>query len=489
MRIDAARPNLFEALQQQQQQRAVLRVLEGDVSALPVRERLSATVVQTTSAGTLLNLRGNRILVEGLPDSVRPGTDLMVRIAGLFPEAILEMDTGNRSSPDPAATGGKSLLALRGGRDGAPQLLNLEVGQEVMGQVKEALSGERMLVDVKGTLVEAELRGTLPEAASRGQLKAGSELPLRVEQLQPSVVFRILDQAASILTGKDAVQILQANLSNQTPVGQTLQTLQQALANLTGGGTAPTLPPGLEGLQSLLQELIPGNQPPTAERLAAFIQEGGLQLESKLAQLAKESGPQPSEAVSQTAAKDLKAQLLSALKEADTSPTPLPGLREAIAGQLSQTETQQAVNLLAQLHSQPYFLQIPFHTGQGLTTAYLSLEPDRQGGGSERDKESSGDRSFDILFQLDLEQLGQTRIDAHVTPEAVRAIFYVERGPALARLRAEIAPFRDQLLALGYKEVLLAANPLRDMPPEKQQKFIALAGGVPSSVSLLDVKA
>ena len=39
-----------------------------------------------------------------------------------------------------------------------------------------------------------------------------------------------------------------------------------------------------------------------------------------------------------------------------------------------------------------------------------------------------------------------------------------------------------------YRDVFLAAKPLRDIPEEKRQKFDAIAIGGPTSVHLLDYK-
>jgi len=41
---------------------------------------------------------------------------------------------------------------------------------------------------------------------------------------------------------------------------------------------------------------------------------------------------------------------------------------------------------------------------------------------------------------------------------------------------------------MGYREVLLAVTPLKDIPTEKRQKFDAIAVGAPTSIHLLDVK-
>ena len=96
---------------------------------------------------------------------------------------------------------------------------------------------------------------------------------------------------------------------------------------------------------------------------------------------------------------------------------------------------------------------------------------------------------YNLLFLLDLENFGRMRIDAHVAENNLRVIFYIDRESSLSLLRQEISTFRETLVALGYREVLLAARPLKEIPDEKRQKFDAIAIGAPTSVHLLDVKA
>src|SRR5262249_1733707 len=132
-----------------------------------------------------------------------------------------------------------------------------------------------------------------------------------------------------------------------------------------------------------------------------------------------------------------------------------------------------------------YQLQIPIPTAHGWETALLALEPDGRGEPPPPGKE----RGYNVLFHLDLENFGATRIDAHVTPTALRAVFYAEKPGALTVLREEIPAFRAALHAQGYAEVLLAAEPLHQLAPAKRQKFAALAVGVPEHVRLIDVRA
>jgi hypothetical protein len=53
----------------------------------------------------------------------------------------------------------------------------------------------------------------------------------------------------------------------------------------------------------------------------------------------------------------------------------------------------------------------------------------------------------------------------------------------------ELPNFSETLRTLGYREVLLAARPLREIPQDKAEKFDALAIGAPWKINLLDLKA
>lgn len=499
MRVDAApSTNLVENLQLQQQ-RFVLRALDGSNPAnLQVGERINGSVVQTTAQGAVLNLKGNRILVDGLPEFVKPGSEIMVRVAGLFPEPVLEMETGNRPQTT-MLTKGQPLLEVPGGPEAARAPL-LELGQQVTAQVKEQLGGGRLLVEVNGNLLEAAVQGGIPEALARGDVRPGSSLQVRVEQVQPQVVLRILAQTPGV--EGEAVEILRTNLAERVPVSQSLQALQLALNQLRAEGGLASLPPSAAKLQALVQNIFAGETPPTAEQLKNFISNGGFQFEAKLMQLADSSAgkAQLSEKLARLASenpqalarivdRDVKGSILQVLNDLKTAPESAQSqtLSGPLVNHLNHIEVQQAINLLAQVHQEPYLLQFPYFNGQEFSTAFLSVEPDGQGDGNSGN--GGKERGYNVLFQLDLERMGQTRIDTHLTSTTVRAIFYVEDNQALADLRAELPAFRQQLFAMGYQEVLLAANALGHLSPQKRQKFQALEAGIPKNVNLVDVRA
>ena len=130
--------------------------------------------------------------------------------------------------------------------------------------------------------------------------------------------------------------------------------------------------------------------------------------------------------------------------------------------------------------------KLPFFSALGLSTAFLSIEPDGRGSGEGKDGKEQG---YNVLFLLDLEGFGHTRIDTHITAKTLKVIFYVEESGAVTLLRSELPSFRETLQSLGYEEVFLAAEPFERLSPEKRERFDLLTVGIPTEVSLVDLRA
>jgi hypothetical protein len=343
----------------------------------------------------------------------------------------------------------------------------LALGQEIDAVVLEVLSDGRILVDLGAAAVEAE---------SPSDLTAGQHLRLRVEQLQPQLVLYITEIEPTIEV--EGARLLRAHLPAHADAGELLE---QLIARLEIESATEPVSPTLAKLRESIARLLPDGAPPAPEQLRNLFQNGGIYYEPKLFHAARHEA----QALRQIADGDLKGLLLSAMKEAEAG-AHSADFKSAIGAQLNNLETQQAVNLLAQLDGGAFQFQIPFFSGTRFSTAALSVERDGRGAADRQDKSTAG---YNLLFLLDLENFGRTRIDAHVSERELKVIFYVDRESSIALLREEIPSFRQTLVAMGYREVLLAAKTLKEIPEEKRQKFDAIAVGAPPSIHLLDVKA
>ena len=360
------------------------------------------------------------------------------------------------------------LVSQQGANAPLPPLV---LGQELEALVVEELDSGRLLLKIGATLIEAD---------SPGGLAAGQSVRLRVEQLQPQVVLHVTDTEPSIEA--EAARLLRAHLPAQSDAGELLNSLQHELtAWFDASHGAAQGAEKLAKLRATIATIMTSGAPPTAEKLKMLARDGGLLYEAKLFGAAATDN----EPLVEIANRDLKALLLAAFEATEASGSST-GLQGALKAQLHNLETQQAVNLLGQLDSGAFQLQIPFLTGARLSTAVLAMEPDGHGADGEPGRGKSG---YSLLFMLDLEDFGRTRIDAYINSNELRAVFFLDNEQSLQILRQELFGFRDTLLALGYSNLQLAAKPLKDLPAEKQEKFAALAAGALSSIHLLDMKA
>jgi len=233
-------------------------------------------------------------------------------------------------------------------------------------------------------------------------------------------------------------------------------------------------------LHSAIQNLVPSDSAPTQEQIVTLLRDGGINYEAEVARLATEN-PQ---FLQQLPENDLKGMLMQAQRDvlATTNQSVIGRLIEPFASHLTNIESQQLLNFLAQLHGNPYELQIPFYVGQSASTAYLSIEPDEHWRESDEDQSSA----YNFLLMLDLEGLGQTRIDGHITSKTVRVIFYLDDTDSVKAVDSMLPELEESLQAIGFEKALLAARPLKSLPSEKLQKFNSMAAGIPESVNLIN---
>ncbi len=435
--------------------------VSGETPDLFPGQRLTATVLAFHGQQALIDLQGvQTTLVTALP-GLKVGSELFMTVAQVAPKLLLEIAPGQANS--------------------SPALPPLAVGQEVSAAVVEQLPNGVVLIDLQGALLEAEAPDALP---------LGNTFSAWVEQIHPQLILRLLpgteeenraDSVQHIQT--EAARLLRARIAHHTTSAERLIELTQELTALMERSLQENMPPSLTRLQEFIKTLLPDHEPPTAERLAAFIRDGGLHYEAKLARL-MESNPQ---ALSRAVEEDLKGLLLQALHDLESASPQQTDT--TLVHHLEYIESQQAVNLLAQARGEPYRVQIPFYTAQGLTTAFLAIESDNDGQGEwENGNAGAQEKGYTILFFLELEDFGQTRIEARIGKKSLWAAFYVDQGASVALLQQELPAFREILQSLGYEEVLLVAKPLEQLSPEKRQQFETLTVGVPPSVRLLDVK-
>jgi hypothetical protein len=183
---------------------------------------------------------------------------------------------------------------------------------------------------------------------------------------------------------------------------------------------------------------------------------------------------------------DLKGQLLRTLGLLKNEP-PTPRTEQLTGDltiQVARIESQQAVNALARLHGDAWQLQVPWLTPAGWRNVLIGILPDGEPGA-----EHSSSGGYHLFFALELDRLGELRIEASVTGRSVQATLYAASEPAREELRLALGGLQERLTALGYPQVWLDVRPLAQLAPNRQATFAALAAGVPLSHHVIDTRA
>ncbi|MGH7874367.1 MAG: hypothetical protein ACREQO_19415, partial [Candidatus Binatia bacterium] len=319
-----------------------------------------------------------------------------------------------QESREPTALSGQRwLLNEAGGRTVHGSLPLLKVGQEISALVVEQLADGRLVLDLGGSLVEAN---------DPGGLSSGQTLRLRVDLIDPQVMLHIVEQDLSV--EGELTKLMRRYLPGDEQVS--LAALSEGLA-ARGPFEEFGTPLRLDRLKLLLAGLFQKRELLTPAGLKEFVREGGLHYEMKLSKAAAGDPAQ----LSQIADRDLKGLLLGALDELNKVGSQ-SDLRKIIAGQLHRIEGQQVANLLAQFEGHSIQLQIPFFSATGFSTVALAVKPDgrTKSGPGERRKEG-----YNILFIFDLEDFGRTRINAHLRDRDLSVTFYIELESSLTLLR------------------------------------------------------
>lgn len=377
--------------------------------------------------------------------------------------------------------------------DGGASILRF--GELIRGIVLR-LTDQEAVIDLKGS----------PFTMDRSPgLQEGAEVLVRVTELSPQPVLEVVRPPEQDIEAT-VVSLIRANLADPIPAEESLANLQQALEVFVAGGSPQAALPSVARLQAFLQGVLASPNAPTTDRVVRLIEDGGLHYEAKLARLAVANAPEP-EALAQSDWKGLLLQVqhdltrqtpTSARSSPELAPGPAPhpepstaagasnaSLVSLIDHQLQHLENQQALNLLAQWHGGAFGLEVPVVIHQALATVHLAIEPDARGEPGESEDQRGG---YNLLFQMDLDHYGQTKIEAWVAARALRVNFFVEHEAAVGEIRSELPALQQSLRTLGFHEVLLTADLLSRLPSEKQHQFDEARVGIPADVHLLDVE-
>jgi hypothetical protein len=307
----------------------------------------------------------------------------------------------------------------------------LALGEIVPATVVTVLDAQRALMQIKGRQVLAEVPFPLPE---RG------EFQVRVEQLEPRVVLRLLAEAASDQVPPEVR--LKAYLAGDRPAEAVAQAWQ-ALTRIENSALPAEIRAAWKDFQETLTALSRGFESrPGAEVLRGLLDLSGLKWENKLQDLAQQ---EKSPALPDVARKDLKGFLLSLKARLETAD---PDLARAIQPILQKIELCQWLNASDSGKSH-LLLFFPWWLPEGPGWTELLISGER----SDR-PDPSGETGQSLLFLLHLPVWGKLRVEVSVRGRSLYGRFKTERPEVAELLDRQTHRLQKGLSALGYEAVL-----------------------------------
>lgn len=288
-----------------------VRVLAGNLAAVPVGELLNAVVASVSPREAVLTVNGQALTVRppaGAP--LQPGAAVLVRVpatAATAPNPTIELavppnptpGTSPNLTPAPPPTPNQKAAA------GVAPRVSEGVARPVAGEVASAPAAKPPLVGVANVpppprLAVVDVLAPLPDGRVRVQLDGVEQVATAAEPLAPGgrYVLQVERSPTGIklttpppTAAAQPTEIATAVLRTPAPtLPAALKPLQAELATLTKPPptTAPAVPAPVReaavAVEATLRTFVPAEpKPPDATQLRQLVENGGLHFEAKLA--------------------------------------------------------------------------------------------------------------------------------------------------------------------------------------------------------------
>lgn len=431
--------------------------------------KLPAAIIKQEKAESI------QIRVDNLSAPLKKGEQLLVQIKSeaqaKSPELILK--TAERIASQPITS--QSITSSKADQISRPVIPDNTL---LTAKVEQRLSNGRIAFQWQGQQFEAKAPSTV---------KAGDMLLLKSVQGAKTSSLEVVDLVKNL--PDRAITLFKQRIAMSEPLSQVLRNLIQpsSPASVSERPLPRPVTTQLGALTTLLENYtVTDDKPLDGNRLASMIRNSG-QLYEALLGKELQSGDRTAPQATQ---KDIKAVLLKLFELAQTADRSTRTLRILQASEqgTARIESQQAINLLAFQQAEPIRIEFPLII-QGMLSAVqmaisMEMQADHETG---LENEGPSSDTFNILFALELSQLGSVKVDARITRDSVHATIYSEKSEARHLFQEHISRLTERLETLGFKKIQLSTSSGHELVDEKKESFSRLQLGLPISKGLLDV--
>lgn len=345
--------------------------------------------------------------------------------------AVNSVIPGISAKPETVSVTSKTNLPL-------PQF---KAGETITVSVIEKIAADRYLMSAKNATFRAT--GSV-------LLNAGDQIRVRVQSIQPQIVFNVLDAAPQQTAAKINGQLLQWRVNPDSFV-QLLARLSEFSSLLKTTGLPGFPPKEADALLAIFGGLIFSSRTKNNSMFVKdFLSRFGFLPKSDSATAAG-SAIRPSEDFPEDNLKALLLKLEAALQEARQGKqgrqeaARLAALSSFVTGALGSIEGRQAASIAYQQNESGLYLQVPLALGQVLRQADIFIFPD--------DKNARGENKFSscrVVIFIDMDILGHIALDVSLKAGRMNCLIQCETEKSVQLIGEAAQKLKDALCAIGY---------------------------------------
>jgi hypothetical protein len=321
-------------------------------------------------------------------------------------------------------------------------LPQFKAGETLTVNVIEKIAADSYLVSAKNVTFRA---------TSSVLLNAGDQIRVRVQSVQPQIVFNVLDATPQQTAAKINGQLLQWRVNPDSFV-QLLARLSEFSSLLKTTGLPGFPPKEADVLLAIFGGLIFSSRTKNNSMFVKdFLSRFGFLPESDSAAAATGSSIRPSEDFPEDNLKALLLKLEAALQEARQGKqgrqeaARLAALSSFVAGALGSIEGRQAASIAYQQNESGLYLQVPLALGHVLRQADIFIFPD--------DKNVRGENKFSscrVVIFIDMDILGHIAVDVSLKAGRMNCLIQCETEKSAQLIGEAAQKLKDALCAIGY---------------------------------------
>ncbi|MGZ3577892.1 MAG: hypothetical protein ACXU98_02645 [Syntrophales bacterium] len=335
----------------------------------------------------------------------------------------------------------------------------ISIGEILEAGVTGKMDDQKILITLKGISMQAD---------SDVQLNAGDKIQVRVEDIHPQIVLRIVEGGYS--EESDRAGYLKLHRSNPEALSNMMTEAIRQFNSADLGKLLRYLPgTDFQKIVTLLKSLFYSPETKGSNFLRDYLSKLGLTMESQLREVVEGKlnigdGDLQAENLKGLLT-ELSSDLHNLLMNQDfldrEEKIVLASLSKYIDSSIKTIESQQIINVILQDAESKYLFQIPILFPDGVRKGDIFVEYDRHSK-NEREKDQ-----YRVNFFLSMDILGDMIINAELKGEKIDCVLKCADDKICDLVSSSLGELRKSLLALGCKIDMLKCITGVDLIGEK----------------------